>query len=81
MAEPVTQPTLDHNPIVVVGDPARVLYPVTDLTCPYGLTPYDRVDGQYRDVLAQGLGRTRVDNWQGPPRRPPKQSLAGEPPS
>jgi acetyltransferase-like isoleucine patch superfamily enzyme len=56
--------------MVAVGNPARVLHPVTDLTCPYGLTPYDVVDGRFRDVLAQGLGRARVDDGQGPPRRP-----------
>lgn len=56
--------------VVAVGNPARILYPVTELTCPYGLTPYDIKDGQYRDILTQGLGRSRVDDWQGPPKRP-----------
>jgi acetyltransferase-like isoleucine patch superfamily enzyme len=62
--------------VVAVGNPARVLRPVTELTCPYGLTPYDEVDGQLRDVLARGFGRARVDDGQGPPRRGsgPRQS-------
>lgn len=60
--------------MVVAGTPARVLHPVTSLVCPYGLTPYDEVDGHFRDVLAQGLGRERVDHGEGPPRRPPKAS-------
>jgi acetyltransferase-like isoleucine patch superfamily enzyme len=55
--------------VVAVGNPARVCYPVTELTCPYGLVPYDVEDGHYRDVRAQGLGRSRVDDWQGPPKR------------
>lgn len=56
--------------MVVAGNPARVLHPVTDLTCPYGLTPYEHVNGQYRDVLARGHDRSRVDHDQGPPARP-----------
>lgn len=56
--------------VVAVGNPARVLHPVTDLVCPYGLTPYDIVDGRHRDVLAQGWDRSRVDDGQGPPLRP-----------
>jgi acetyltransferase-like isoleucine patch superfamily enzyme len=58
--------------VVVAGNPARVVRAVTDLECPYGLTPYDRdpATGRYRDVLARGLGRARVDDGQGPPRRP-----------
>lgn len=56
--------------VVVAGNPARVLHAVTDLTCPYGLTPYDTVDDRIRDVLAQGLDRSRVDNGQGPPHLP-----------
>ncbi|HEY7357457.1 MAG TPA: DapH/DapD/GlmU-related protein [Ktedonobacterales bacterium] len=60
--------------MVAAGNPARVLHPVTSLECPYGLTPYDLVDGEYRDVLAQGLGRARVDQGKGPPRRPAKAS-------
>ncbi len=58
--------------MVAAGNPARILHPVTSLACPYGLTPYDLVDGEYRDVLAQGLGRARVDQGKGPPRRPAK---------
>ncbi len=58
--------------MVAVGNPARVLHPVTSLHCPYGLTPYDVVDGHYRDALAQGLGRERVDHGEGPPRRAAK---------
>jgi acetyltransferase-like isoleucine patch superfamily enzyme len=60
--------------MVVAGNPARVLHPVTSLACPYGLTPYDVVDGEYRDVLAQGLDRQRIDHGEGPPRRPAKAS-------
>lgn len=58
--------------VVAVGNPAHVLYPVTELECPYGLTPYDVLDGRVRDVIAQGLDRARVDDWAGPPRRPAK---------
>ncbi|HEY7348295.1 MAG TPA: hypothetical protein VH599_08240 [Ktedonobacterales bacterium] len=58
--------------MVVAGNPARILRPVTSLECPYGLTPYDVVDGRYRDVLAQGLGRERIDQGGGPPRRAAK---------
>jgi acetyltransferase-like isoleucine patch superfamily enzyme len=58
--------------MVAVGNPARVLHSVTAIECPYGLTPYDYIDGRYRDTIAQGLGRVRVDNGQGPPRRPAK---------
>jgi acetyltransferase-like isoleucine patch superfamily enzyme len=58
--------------VVAVGNPARVLHPVSELSCPYGLTPYDVVDGHYRDALVQGLGRARVDDGRGPPRRPAK---------
>lgn len=58
--------------MVAAGNPARVLYPVTQLVCPYGLTPYDRFEGQVRDVRAQGLDRARVDHGLGPPPRPPK---------
>lgn len=60
--------------MVVVGNPARVLHPVTSLECPYGLTPYDAVDGHYRDVLAQGFSRERIDYGEGPPRRAAKAS-------
>jgi acetyltransferase-like isoleucine patch superfamily enzyme len=58
--------------MVVAGNPARVLSPVTALHCPYGLTPYAELAGNYADVRAQGLGRERVDAGLGPPRRPPK---------
>ncbi len=56
--------------VVAVGNPARVLYPVTELECPYGLTPYDIVDGEVKDILARGYDRSRIDDGQGPPRRP-----------
>ncbi len=55
--------------VVAVGNPARALYPVTELECPYGLTPYDVLDGRLRDVHAQGYNGERVDNWAGPPKR------------
>jgi acetyltransferase-like isoleucine patch superfamily enzyme len=58
--------------MVAVGNPARVLHPVTELHCPYGLTPYDVVEGRYRDVLTRGLGRARVDDGEGPPHRSAK---------
>ncbi len=58
--------------MVAAGNPARILHPVTSLHCPYGLTPYDVIDGGYRDALAQGLGRERVDHGEGPPRRAAK---------
>jgi acetyltransferase-like isoleucine patch superfamily enzyme len=58
--------------MVAVGNPARVLYHVTELECPYGLTPYDVLDGRVRDVIAQGHDRARVDGWAGPPQRPAK---------
>jgi acetyltransferase-like isoleucine patch superfamily enzyme len=60
--------------VVAAGNPARVLGPVTDLQCPYGLTPYDVRDGQYLDVRAQGLDRSRIDEWQGPPKRPMRRA-------
>lgn len=58
--------------MVVAGNPARILHPVTALACPYGLTPYTLEAGQYRDVRAQGLERARVDTGRGPPTRPAK---------
>jgi acetyltransferase-like isoleucine patch superfamily enzyme len=58
--------------LVAVGNPARVVGPVTALECPYGLTPYHVLEGRARDVLAQDHDRTRVDDWAGPPRRPAK---------
>ncbi len=58
--------------VVAVGNPARVLYPVTDLACPYGLTPYDLLSGRLHDVRAQGHPGERVDDWAGPPKRPAK---------
>jgi len=61
--------------MVVAGNPARILHPVTSLQCPYGLTPYDFVDGRYRDALAQGLGRERIDHGEGPPRRAAKNPV------
>lgn len=61
--------------MVVAGNPARPLYPVTELACPYGLTPYEVLEDRYRDVRAQGGGRARVDAGSGPPRRPPNQPL------
>ena len=63
--------------MVAVGNPARVLHPVTEIECPYGLTPYDFGEGRYRDVLAQGLGRERVDGGQGPPHRAAKSTTVG----
>jgi acetyltransferase-like isoleucine patch superfamily enzyme len=60
--------------MVVAGNPARILHAVTALECPYGLTPYEVVDGHYRDVQAQGLGRERVDHGKGAPKRPAKTS-------
>lgn len=59
--------------MVVAGNPARVLHPVTELICPYGLTPYDFLDGRYRDVRAQGKGATQIDARREPPRRPSKR--------
>ena len=66
--------------VVAVGNPARVLSHVTELECPYGLTPYDILDGRVRDVMAQGQSRARADNWAGPPKRAAKPPLVLGPP-
>jgi acetyltransferase-like isoleucine patch superfamily enzyme len=65
-------PTIKRSARLGVG--VVVLHRVTALECPYGLTPYDVVDGHFRDVAAQGLGRERVDDGRGPPRRIAKPS-------
>jgi acetyltransferase-like isoleucine patch superfamily enzyme len=64
--------------VVAVGNPARVLGPVTEVPCPYGLTPYAFQGGQYLDVRAQGFDRSRSDSFQGPPKRPAKSSDSGK---